>query len=122
MAKSSKKSKKSVIQEGKPAAPTSKERNGNGATHLEQPLSTAKSARKDRGTSTRKSTAARKPRAVASRKEARTGEAVVSDDAIRLRAYLISEWRTQNGVPGDSAHDWLEAHRQLLEEAKEKRA
>ena len=122
MAKSSKKSKESATQESKAAAPTSKERNGNGANQLEQPVGGAKSARKVRGTSTRKTTAGRKPGASAPRKKTRTGRVVVSDEEIRLRAYFISEWRTQNGVPGDSAHDWLEAHRQLLEEAKEKRA
>ena len=41
----------------------------------------------------------------------------ITDEAIRIRAYLISQWRMQNGVPGDSAHDWLEARRQLQEES-----
>jgi hypothetical protein len=41
----------------------------------------------------------------------------ISDDDIRLRAYFIAERRMQSGVPGDSTHDWWEAHRQLQEEA-----
>jgi len=41
----------------------------------------------------------------------------ISDEDIRIRAYFISEQRKQRGAPGDSAHDWLEARRQLQEEA-----
>ena len=40
-----------------------------------------------------------------------------SDDAIRIRAYFLAERRAQLSLPGDSAHDWIEARRQLLEEA-----
>jgi hypothetical protein len=40
-----------------------------------------------------------------------------SDDAIRLRAYFLGERRARLSLPGDSAHDWIEARRQLLEEA-----
>ena len=39
-----------------------------------------------------------------------------SDDAIRLRAYLISERRRRFALPGDAESDWLEARRQLLSE------
>lgn len=39
-----------------------------------------------------------------------------SDEAIRLRAYFIAERRIQLSLPGDAAHDWIEARRQLLEE------
>jgi hypothetical protein len=41
-----------------------------------------------------------------------------SDDEIRLRAYFIAERRIQLSLPGDSDHDWIEARRQLLEEAQ----
>jgi hypothetical protein len=37
-----------------------------------------------------------------------------SDDAIRLRAYFISERRRRFALPGDAESDWLEARRQLL--------
>jgi hypothetical protein len=37
-----------------------------------------------------------------------------SDDAIRLRAYLISERRRRFALPGDAESDWLEARRQLV--------
>jgi len=40
-----------------------------------------------------------------------------SDDAIRLRAYLISERRRRFALPGDAESDWLEARRQLLFES-----
>ena len=45
---------------------------------------------------------------------------MISEEDIRLRAYFISEGRLQNGIPGDSAHDWLEAQRQLQKEAQKR--
>jgi hypothetical protein len=39
-----------------------------------------------------------------------------SDEAIRLRAYFISERRRRFALPGDAESDWLEAKRQLLSE------
>jgi hypothetical protein len=39
-----------------------------------------------------------------------------SDDAIRVRAYFISERRRRFALPGDAESDWLEAKRQLLSE------
>ena len=39
-------------------------------------------------------------------------------DDIALRAYFIAEKRRQIGLPGDEAHDWLEAERQLRSESK----
>jgi hypothetical protein len=40
-----------------------------------------------------------------------------TDDEIRIRAYFLAERRHQLLLPGDSAHDWIEARRQLIEEA-----
>jgi hypothetical protein len=40
-----------------------------------------------------------------------------SDEEIRIRAYFIAERRLQLKLQGDSAHDWIEAKRQLIEEA-----
>jgi hypothetical protein len=40
-----------------------------------------------------------------------------TDDEIRIRAYFLAERRQQLSLPGDSAHDWIEARRQLIEEA-----
>jgi hypothetical protein len=41
-----------------------------------------------------------------------------TDDEIRIRAYFLAERRHRLALPGDSAHDWIEARRQLIEEAK----
>jgi hypothetical protein len=41
-----------------------------------------------------------------------------SDEEIRIRAYFIAERRLQLKLQGDSAHDWIEAKRQLIEEAR----
>ena len=40
-----------------------------------------------------------------------------SDEEIRIRAYFIAERRIELSLQGDSAHDWIEARRQLIEEA-----
>jgi hypothetical protein len=40
-----------------------------------------------------------------------------SDEQIRIRAYFIAERRLQLSLQGDSAHDWIEARRQLIDEA-----
>jgi hypothetical protein len=45
------------------------------------------------------------------------GIADPSDEAVRLRAYFISERRRRFALPGDAESDWLEAKRQLLSEA-----
>ena len=41
-----------------------------------------------------------------------------TDEEIRLRAYFIAERRIQLSLQGDSDHDWVEARRQLVEEAR----
>jgi hypothetical protein len=43
-----------------------------------------------------------------------------SDEEIRIRAYFIAERRLQLSLAGDSTHDWIEAKRQLVEEARQK--
>src|SRR5437773_5325630 len=47
------------------------------------------------------------------------GQSRVSDEAIRIRAYFISERRERVGIPGDANSDWIEARRQLLTELGE---
>ncbi|MCS7009495.1 MAG: DUF2934 domain-containing protein, partial [Chthoniobacterales bacterium] len=42
----------------------------------------------------------------------------ISEEEIRLRAYYIGERRARMGWPGDAHSDWLEAERQLREEAE----
>ena len=41
-----------------------------------------------------------------------------TDEEIAVRAYFIAERRLQLALEGDSDQDWLEAKRQLVEEAK----
>jgi Protein of unknown function (DUF2934) len=41
-----------------------------------------------------------------------------TDEQIRLRAYFLAELRHKLSLPGDSNHDWIEARRQLIEEAE----
>ena len=74
-----------------------------------------------RRTSTRKSAAAGKKSVTSGKtKVSMSSEAGqgggTSDEAIRIRAYFISERRRRFGLPGDSDSDWLEAKRQLLSE------
>ncbi len=64
------------------------------------------------------------PRKTAVRKRTATppvnNAAEPSDADIQLRAYFIAERRMQLSLPGDSAEDWLEAKRQLSDEAAQK--
>jgi len=80
-----------------------------------------------KGNRTRRATARRKQRETSAKKVATAGKASSpneaaenaepSDEAIRLRAYFISERRRRFALPGDAESDWLEAKRQLLSEA-----
>ena len=86
--------------------------------------SAARPAKKPRPTAAKpkkKSVAKEKtPKAAAPRRSAKlesaSAAAEPSDEAIRLRAYFLAERRLKLSLPGDSAHDWIEARRQLLEE------
>jgi hypothetical protein len=79
-----------------------------------------------KGNRTRRANTIRKPRETSGRKGApiakssmpleAAGIAAPSDEAIRLRAYFISERRRRFALPGDAESDWLEAKRQLLSE------
>ena len=51
------------------------------------------------------------------RKETDLPAVDISDDDIRIRAYLISQRRLHLSSPGDAITDWFKARRQLLEEA-----
>ncbi|MBA2436714.1 MAG: DUF2934 domain-containing protein [Chthoniobacterales bacterium] len=125
MAKNSKKSKEATAPENPASAPNIESSNGHSAAESAKPAAAkkraakavthGKSAGKGRAATVKKPSATRKPRA---KKTAESGSTpAVADEQIRMRAYFISEWRAQNGMPGDSAHDWLEARRQLQAEA-----
>jgi hypothetical protein len=81
----------------------------------------------------RRATTAKKPRKPSGRRDASERTAHISaspqadltpmsgepsEDAVRLRAYFISERRRRFALPGDTESDWLEAKRQLLAEAR----
>jgi len=70
----------------------------------------------------KKPVAAKKPSAKQSAaskaKPAASRAAEPTDDEIRLRAYFLAERRHRLSLPGDSNHDWIEARRQLIEEAQ----
>lgn len=78
--------------------------------------------------STTKSAAAKKPAAkkstakspAAAGKKAAAAKRPFTHEDIALRAYFISEKRQKAGLPGDAAHDWIEAERQLIAESKKK--
>ncbi len=127
MAKSSNKSKEVTAQEGNPSASGMESRNGSGAAEPAKPAvakkgaaksaGRAKASAKSRNVTSRKGAAGRKPRAKTVPASPAAADAGVTDEGIRMRAYFIAEWRMQNGIAGDSANDWLEARRQLREEA-----
>jgi hypothetical protein len=58
-----------------------------------------------------------KPLEEAAKKSSTTGPIEPTDEEIRIRAYFLAERRHRLSLPGDSAHDWIEARRQLIEEA-----
>lgn len=62
-----------------------------------------------------KKTAEKKPSGAAA-----TAAFEPTDEQIRLRAYFLAERRHRLALPGDSNHDWIEARRQLIEEARGK--
>jgi hypothetical protein len=127
MAKSSKKSKEATAQEGASTTPRMESSNGFVTAGSAKPADAKKAAAKstgraksvgrNRSATPRKASAGRKTGAKTLQQPPATGDVAITDEAIRIRAYLISQWRMQNGVPGDSAHDWLEARRQLQEES-----
>ena len=61
----------------------------------------------------------RKKAATRKTPETKKEKSRVSDEAIRIRAYFISEQRERVGIPGDANSDWIEARRQLLAELGE---
>lgn len=127
MAKSSKKSKEATAEKSNPATPGLESSDGlDTAEAVKSPAAKkaagksagrAKSSGKSRGATRRRAASPGEPRAKPAQASPASGEAAVTDEEIRMRAYFIAEWRMQNGIAGDSAHDWLEARRQLQEEA-----
>jgi hypothetical protein len=97
---------------------------------LDAPAATKKTSKRQ---TPRRATTAKKPRKPSGTKDASEQTAHIStspqadvtpmpedpsEDAVRLRAYFISERRRRFALPGDTESDWLEAKRQLLAEAR----
>jgi hypothetical protein len=115
MAKSIKKSKDASADEN--SAPESLDEARNGNEPAVAPKSADAKVSRKRSTATGKSSPGEKRRKPATKKKAAPAEVAISDDEIRLRAYFIAEQRMRDRVAGDSENDWLEARRQLLQEA-----
>lgn len=87
------------------------------APAAKRPAKSAKTAAAKKSARKSSLTSAKSPRKQAVES---TGAAEPSDSEIQLRAYFLAEKRLKHGLAGDSAHDWLEAKRQLLEEAAQR--
>jgi len=109
--------KKSKIVQGKNEAPAEAGGSPAGMKIRKTPAARRISTtRKTSGPAAKKSQVARTEK-VSMPAEAGT-MAPPSDDAIRVRAYFISERRRRFALPGDAESDWLEAKRQLLYETR----
>ena len=93
---------------------TEKQANGQGAEP--KAIDTASKSRRKKAAATKKTVRAIKPVVP---KKAFSSASIYepSDEEIRIRAYFIAERRIQLSLQGDSNHDWIEARRQLVEEA-----
>ena len=94
-----------------PDAPTAAKKTGKRQTPRRP--TAAKTPRKPRKTS-------QKPAHISAAPEAHVTPAhgELSEDAVRLRTYFISERRRRFALTGDTESDWLEEKRQLLAEAR----
>jgi hypothetical protein len=106
--------KKSKIVQSKNQAPAEAGGSPAGMKTRKTPERRLPITRRTSGSTRQKSPVARKGK-VSMPAEAGT-MAEPSDDAVRLRAYFISERRRRFALPGDAESDWLEAKRQLLSE------
>lgn len=96
------------------AAPATTKKTGK--RHTPRRATTAKKPRKPSGTGDK--TAAPVHISHSPQPDVTAASEEPSDDAVRLRAYFISERRRRFALPGDAESDWLEAKRQLLAEAR----
>jgi hypothetical protein len=89
----------------------------NGKMSAPEPKKKAATRAKKKKTAAAKKPSTRKPTTSAA-KPATSRPVEPTDDEIRIRAYFLAERRHQLSLPGDSAHDWIEARRQLIEESQ----
>jgi hypothetical protein len=109
---------KSVVENSPADSSASSSSNGNASVPLPKKKSqaSATTAKKQKAPAPKKAVA-KKQSVQSARKTAASRPAEPSDEAIRTRAYFLAERRHQLALPGDSNHDWIEARRQLIEEA-----
>ena len=88
----------------------------NGNVSAPEPKKKTATPAKTKKTAAVKKPSTRKPKTLGA-KPAASRPVEPTDDEIRIRAYFLAERRQQLALPGDSAHDWIEARRQLIEEA-----
>jgi hypothetical protein len=100
--------------------PKSAERKTAGSSAAEtdgiRPSEQQKAPSRRRATKKKGNAAARKARAQ-KRAPSQKTPSEPTDEAIRIRAYFIAERRLRLAIPGDPSLDWLDAKRQLLDEA-----
>jgi len=90
--------------------------NGNGVAAPRKKSSSTPVKSKAKKPAAKKSAPAA-PRSASKKASAAPALREPTDEEIRIRAYFLAERRHQLSQPGDSAHDWIEARRQLIEEA-----
>ena len=90
--------------------------NGSSATSPRKKSSSAPAKAKAKKPAAQK-TASTAPRPASKKAPSAPALHEPTDEEIRIRAYFLAERRMQLSLPGDSAHDWIEARRQLIEEA-----
>ena len=95
------------------------EKQTNGSVGPEAKTTDAASKPKRKKAAPKKKAVATKP-AAPKKVSSSASRAEPTDEEIRIRAYFIAERRIQLSLQGDSAHDWIEARRQLIEEARVK--
>lgn len=90
--------------------------NGNGAAAPRKKAPSAPAKAKAKKPAAKKPTPTT-PRGAAKKASSAPALREPTDEEIRIRAYFLAERRLQLSLPGDSAHDWIEARRQLIEES-----
>jgi Protein of unknown function (DUF2934) len=100
--------------ENKPADDASAQ-SSNGKTNATAPKKKSRAA-----VASAKKKKSETPKKPAAKKAAPASKPAIepTDEQIRLRAYFLAELRHKLSLPGDSNHDWIEARRQLIEEAQ----
>lgn len=102
----------------KPKIDNEKQMNGQGSDSAARSLSSARGKKaKGKKTPTKKGSVGAHKTTGLGKGPSSTSKYEPPDEEVRIRAYFIAERRMQLSLAGDSDHDWIEAKRQLIEEA-----